>query len=147
MCVEAHVAGVFFQTMRDGRLTHELLALFRDSKIPVVLLGGEASARRSLSRFAETKSGKRGTVPKQFVPKRFKLRASAPPREIKTRPRRHARSVLSNDLKILGTVSEKFIAPVLAHVRQGGGNDDGGVVATQGGVGRHPVCDVNFGGE
>ena len=41
MCVEAHVAGVFFQTTRDGRLTRELLTLFRDAKIPVVLLGGE----------------------------------------------------------------------------------------------------------
>ena len=41
MCVEGHVAGVFFQTTRDGRLTRELLTLFRDAKIPVVLLGGE----------------------------------------------------------------------------------------------------------
>ena len=41
MCVEAHVAGVFFQTTRDGRLTRELFTLFRDAKIPVVLLGGE----------------------------------------------------------------------------------------------------------
>ena len=41
MCVESRVAGVFFQRTRDGRLTRELLALFRDSKIPVVLLGGE----------------------------------------------------------------------------------------------------------
>ena len=39
--MESHVAGVFFQTTRDGRLTRELLTLFRDAKIPVVLLGGE----------------------------------------------------------------------------------------------------------
>ena len=32
---------MFFQSTRDGRLTRELLSLFRDAKIPVVLLGGE----------------------------------------------------------------------------------------------------------
>ena len=32
---------MFFQSTRDGRLTRELLTLFRDAKIPVVLLGGE----------------------------------------------------------------------------------------------------------
>ena len=41
MCADSHVAGVFFQSTRDGRLTRELLTLFRDAKIPVVLLGGE----------------------------------------------------------------------------------------------------------
>ena len=37
----AYLASVGLQRTRDGRLTRELLALFRDSKIPVVLLGGE----------------------------------------------------------------------------------------------------------
>ena len=42
MCVDSHVAGVFFARVRDGRLNREILSLFRTAKIPVVLLGGES---------------------------------------------------------------------------------------------------------
>ena len=41
MCVDSHVAGMFLYRTHDARLSRELLALFRDAKIPVVLLGGD----------------------------------------------------------------------------------------------------------
>ena len=42
MCVESQVVGVFFARFHDARLNREILKLFRDAEIPVMLLGGKS---------------------------------------------------------------------------------------------------------